>query len=108
MRRARALLACLFCLPLGATALIVLATPPASQALPPPAADVVRDLAAPLFQLVGMLPPDSLAGRLFYGSYEPLVPLFGSGALAAHALLLSLPFAALVLGFFLPRRHASA
>ncbi|MEA3199100.1 MAG: hypothetical protein QOE90_528 [Thermoplasmata archaeon] len=96
MSALRALLAFLLGLPLGASALIVLASPPLSGLLPAAALPAVRSWAAPLFALVARLPPDSPAGRAFYASYAPLVPIFGAGALAAHALLLSLPVVALL------------
>ena len=65
---------------------------------------ILVGLAPNIFGLVARLPPDSLAGRAFYGSYAPLVPWFGASALAVHAAILGLPPAALALTLACHRR----
>jgi len=108
MSRARTLLASFLCLPLAASALVILSAPPASRALSHAARHVVSALAAPVFDLIARLPPDSFGGRLFYGSYEALVPIFGSAALAVHAALLASPaLLAAILLWRKPRRVAA-
>ena len=92
MRRApAAFLASLLGLPSVGAALVALATPPLSRHLPRALVALAASAAAPLFDAVSRLPPDSIAGRAFYGSYEPLARLLGDGALAAHAALLAAP-----------------
>lgn len=104
MKRApAALLASLLSLPAVGSAFVLLSMPPFSRWLPAPALAIVRDVAAIPFDLVASIPPDSLAGRVFYGTYEPLIPIFGAHALAAHSLLLSLPF---LVAATLVARHA--
>jgi hypothetical protein len=97
MRRAlQVLAATLLSLPSLGSALIALCVPPVARLVPAPVESLLRPLALREFALLGKLPPGSLAGRAFYGSYDALVPLFGAGALAAHALLLGALWVALV------------
>lgn len=98
MRRAPARLLGILCsLPPAGAALVILALPPVSRVLPDGIASLAQDLARPLFALVDAIPRDSVVGWIFYRSYDPLVPLFGSGAMAAHAALLALPWLALAI-----------
>lgn len=99
MRRASGLrlLALLLALPAVGSASVVLTLPPVADVLPPPLVRALAPLSDALFGLVARLPPDSLAGRLFHASFEPLPALFGQGALAAHAALLGLPWLLLAL-----------
>jgi len=107
MRRALArLLGIAFSLPALGGALIALTTPPLSPILPRPVRQALAPMAGWLFSLVATLPPDSLVGRAFYGSYAPLARAFGADALAIHALLWSLPW--LLVGLLLLRRGRSA
>jgi hypothetical protein len=92
MRRALALL---FCLPALPSAIVVLSVPPVSRALPAPVLAALQPAAGWLAGLVARLPPGSLGGRVFYGSYAVLAPLAGANALALHAALLGLPWLAL-------------
>lgn len=103
MRRLPAALLSLFCsLPTVGSLLVIASMPPLSQALPAPLLAWVRSAAALPFELVAALPPDSLAGRLFYGTYEPLIPIFGAHALVVHSALLGLPW--LIPAVWLARR----
>jgi hypothetical protein len=105
--RARTLLdgalALVLSLPAGASAAVVLTSDPVAGWLPPAVVDAVRPVAAAVFGLTARLPPDSLPGRLFYGSFAPLPALVGSAALAVHAMLLGAPWAVLAA---LAARHA--
>lgn len=106
MRRAPATLLSLLCgLPVVGSALVILAVPPISGLLPAALRSLARDAAALPFRATAALPPDSLAGQLFYGSYDLLVPIFGASALAVHSALLALPF--LVVAIWLARRPGS-
>jgi hypothetical protein len=100
-------LALLASLPALGSALVVLTVPPVSRLLPGELVAALRPASSWTFDLVGRIPPESLAGRAFYGSYEMLVPLFGVGALAAHSALLGLPWLALglALAFARPSRR---
>ena len=79
-------------LPAVASLLVILAVPPFSGWMPPLAA-ALWPAAALVFQALALLPPESVLGQLFYGTFEPLPQWFGTGALAAHAALLGLPWA---------------
>src|SRR5688500_2690580 len=85
-------LAFLLSLPAAGSALVVLTVPPVSLVLPAALVQALRPGAAFVFDLLARLPPESLPGRVFYGSYAPLPALFGSAALATHAALLALPW----------------
>lgn len=106
MRRAPAAFLSLLCsLPIAGSALVILAVPPISGLLPAALRSLARDAAALPFRAIAALPPDSLLGQLFYGSYDLLVPLFGASALAVHSALLALPF--LAAAIWLARRPGS-
>ncbi|MCA1814551.1 MAG: hypothetical protein LC624_11490 [Halobacteriales archaeon] len=98
MRRAIAVpLALLLSLPAGGSVLVILASPPLSGMLPPAFEAWLRPAADAVFRIVAGIAPESLPGRVFYGSFAPLPALFGPGALAVHAALWGLPWAALAL-----------
>jgi hypothetical protein len=107
-RRALRLLGLAASVPPLASLLVALSVPPLASALPRPIASGVTALSRPIFRAIASLPPDSWVGRAFYGSYDALVPLFGPAALAAHAILLSLPFVALAALCFASARRAAA
>ena len=102
----RNLLILLLSLPAAGSAVIVLTVPPVSHVLPAAVAAALAPMADALFGLVARIPPGSLAGRLFHGSFAPLPALFGQGALAAHAVLLGLPW--LLLAWWAGRATAYA
>jgi hypothetical protein len=54
--------------------------------------EALRPASTAVFEAIARLPPDSLPGRLFYGSFAPLPGLVGENALALHAALLGLPW----------------
>lgn len=82
---------------MAGSALISISLPPLSRSLPAPLVAFARELTMPMHRAVGAIDPTSIFGRLFFGTYDPLVPLFGSAALVVHSLLLSLPLLALAI-----------
>lgn len=81
-------------LPAAASAVIILVSPPVAAWLPGGVVEALRPAAMVLFRAVGQLAPGSLAGQVFYGTFAPLPALLGPAALAGHAALLGLPWAA--------------
>ena len=103
MRRAPTAILSLFCsLPVVGSALVISSMPPVSHAVPAPLLAWIRQAAAVPFDIIASLPPGSVAGRLFYGTYEPLIPIFGAYALVVHSALLGLPW--LIPAVWLARR----
>lgn len=93
MRRlVRALVVAVLATPVLAAGVVVAVVPPVVEVLPDVVATALGPAATALFRSVAALPPDSLAGRAFHASYVPLVPAFGEHALAAHAVVLALPW----------------
>lgn len=88
------ILAAMLALPAVASAVIILVSPPVAAWLPEWASEVLRPAAGVVFRAVADLAPDSLAGKVFYGTFAPLPALLGPAALAGHAALLGLPWAA--------------
>lgn len=102
-RQLAALVGVIVSLPAWASAVVILVTPPVAAWMPPAVGDLLRPAAVVVFAAIARLPPDSLAGQLFYGSFAPLPGLVGDAALALHAALLGLPWlglAALVFRHF--------
>jgi hypothetical protein len=99
-----ALVGILASVPAWPSALVVLAMAPVARWLPPLLLDPLRRAAAVVFGAIARLPPSSLAGRLFYGSFAPLPALFGEASIAVHAALLGVPW--LVLALVLARHLA--
>ncbi|MHB8585272.1 MAG: hypothetical protein ACYDDF_05475 [Thermoplasmatota archaeon] len=90
--RWRTLATVMLVLPALPSAVMVISTPPLVAHMPPALVTALDPIATQLYLLVGHIPPQSVEGRLFFGSYYPLVPIFGQGALAAHAALLASPW----------------
>jgi hypothetical protein len=69
--------------------------------LPGAVREALQPAAAAVFGMIALIPPQSFAGTLFYGSFAPLPGLLGEFALAAHAALWGLPW--LVLAWLVAR-----
>jgi hypothetical protein len=82
-------------------AIVIVSVPPLSGLLPASFVGGLAPAAQILFLAIAQLPPGSLPGLVFYGTYEVLLPTFGSDALAAHAAALAVPW--LMLGEWVAR-----
>jgi hypothetical protein len=90
-------------LPAAMSLAVILTVPPLVAWVPPALVAALQPVASMMFRATAALPPDSIPGVLFFGSFA-LLQGFGANALALHAALLGLPWAAVA--FLAARRIA--